>query len=64
MIHRSSNTALLWEYVVFLDERIARARKQGKDTALLRRNRAEALRQITALSRPQPITPNPKTNIT
>ena len=45
---------MLWEYIVFLDERIARARKQGRSTTMLQRNRSLAMQQITALREPAP----------
>lgn len=52
----TTNITDLWRYICFLEERISRARKQGKDTTVLQRNRSLAMQQITALREP---TPNP-----
>jgi len=41
----------LLKYVNYLDERIARCKKQGRSTELLERNRADAMQTVQTLKK-------------
>jgi len=50
----------LLKYVNYLDERIARCKKQGRSTELLERNRADAMQTVQTLKKVKAIRLNLK----